>query len=101
MSAQPPSCGDLRGDLAQFLLGAPGEDDGGAQRRQFMGDAAADAAAAAGDPMHFAGEQAGAQHAGVALEKGALVVRRSLWTPPARAPVNAGSMARHRTHRCR
>jgi hypothetical protein len=62
--------GDLGGDPVQLFFGAPGEDDGGAERRQFVGDAAADAAAAAGDPMHLAGEQAGAQHAGVG-EKGA------------------------------
>ena len=58
--------GDLDGDPPQLFLSATADDHRRAERGQFMGDAAADAAAPTRHPMHLAGEQARAQHAGVA-----------------------------------
>jgi hypothetical protein len=52
---------DVSGDIARIREDA--QLDPRAQARQFMRHAAADAASGAGDPVHLAGKQAGAEHA--------------------------------------
>ena len=50
--------GDLGGDRGELLGLAADQGHGGAQAAELVGRAAADAAAAAGDDDHLAGEQA-------------------------------------------
>jgi hypothetical protein len=57
---------DLGGHRVELGLRAAAEQHLRAQRRQLVRHAAADAAAAAGDPHPLPGEEAGAEHAGVA-----------------------------------
>ena len=64
--AAPAVGQDLPGDALELLLRAAAHHHGRAERGELVRDAAADAAAAAGDPDDLAGEQAGGEYAAVA-----------------------------------